>query len=62
VKSAIWRALIEAGFIVFLFYSNLLTGEIRALCKGSGDGFKLTHYPGFHIKDPEGIGVQVVGA
>ena len=27
MKSTIWRALIEAGFIVFLFYSNLLMGE-----------------------------------
>jgi hypothetical protein len=23
----LWRAVIEAGFIVFLFYSNLLMGE-----------------------------------
>jgi hypothetical protein len=23
----IWRALVEAGFIIFLFYSNLLMGE-----------------------------------
>ena len=23
----IWRALVEVGFIVFLFYSNLLMGE-----------------------------------
>jgi hypothetical protein len=27
LKSAIWRAVIEAGFIIFLFYSNLLMGE-----------------------------------
>jgi hypothetical protein len=27
MKQAIWRALIEIGFIVFLFYSNLLMGE-----------------------------------
>jgi hypothetical protein len=27
MKNAIWRALIEVGFIVFLFYSNLLMGE-----------------------------------
>jgi hypothetical protein len=27
VKKTIWRALIEVGFIVFLFYSNLLMGE-----------------------------------
>jgi hypothetical protein len=25
----VWRALIEAGFIIFLFYSNLLMGEFE---------------------------------
>jgi hypothetical protein len=30
----IWRALIEVGFIVFLYYSNLLMGEYE----GSGQG------------------------
>jgi hypothetical protein len=34
VKSAIWRAIIEAGFIVFLFYSNLLMGEFSRTGKG----------------------------
>lgn len=29
MKKKIWRALIEAGFIVFLFYSNLLMGEFE---------------------------------
>jgi hypothetical protein len=29
-----WRALIEAGFIIFLYYSNLLMGEFE----GSGLG------------------------
>jgi hypothetical protein len=29
MKAAIWRALIEAGFIIFLFYSNLLMGEFE---------------------------------
>jgi hypothetical protein len=29
VKNAIWRAAIEVGFIVFLFYSNLLMGEFE---------------------------------
>lgn len=30
-----WRALVEIGFIVFLFYSNLLMGEFsRAAGKG----------------------------
>jgi hypothetical protein len=26
---AIWRAAIEIGFIIFLFYSNLLMGEFE---------------------------------
>jgi len=30
----LWRALIEVGFIVFLYYSNLLMGEFE----GSGPG------------------------
>jgi len=31
----LWRALVEVGFIVFLFYSNLLMGEFT---KSSGAG------------------------
>jgi hypothetical protein len=27
----IWRALIEVGFIIFLFYSNLLMGEYERI-------------------------------
>ena len=27
MKKAVWRALTEVGFIIFLFYSNLLMGE-----------------------------------
>ena len=38
MKKNIWRALIEAGFIVFLFYSNLLMGEFER----SGIGRKHT--------------------
>ena len=34
VKKAIWRAVIEIGFIVFLFYSNLLMGEFERFGKG----------------------------
>jgi hypothetical protein len=34
VKKAIWRAVIEVGFIVFLFYSNLLMGEFSRSGKG----------------------------
>jgi hypothetical protein len=36
VKRNIWRAAIEVGFIVFLFYSNLLMGEFER----SGMGHK----------------------
>jgi hypothetical protein len=31
----LWRAVIEAGFIVFLFYSNLLMGEFT-VANGGG--------------------------
>jgi hypothetical protein len=29
MKKNIWRAVIEIGFIIFLFYSNLLMGEFE---------------------------------
>ena len=29
MKNRVWRAVIETGFIVFLFYSNLLMGEFE---------------------------------
>jgi hypothetical protein len=29
MKNAVWRALVEIGFIIFLFYSNLLMGEFN---------------------------------
>jgi hypothetical protein len=36
MKKNIWRAVIEVGFIIFLFYSNLLMGEFER----SGMGLK----------------------
>ena len=33
-----WRALIEIGFIVFLFYSNLLMGEFERSGMGRSRG------------------------
>ena len=36
MKKNIWRAVIEIGFITFLFYSNLLMGEFER----SGMGLK----------------------
>jgi hypothetical protein len=29
MKKSIWRAVIEVGFIIFLFYSNLLMGKFE---------------------------------
>lgn len=29
MKNNFWRALVEVGFIIFLFYSNLLMGEFE---------------------------------
>jgi hypothetical protein len=37
MKNDVWRAVIEVGFIIFLFYSNLLMGEFER----SGMGQKL---------------------
>ena len=34
----LWRAIIEAGFIVFLFYSNLLMGEFAHSGMGQSKG------------------------
>jgi hypothetical protein len=40
----VWRALVEVGFIVFLFYSNLLMGEFTRV---NGQGKSLA----FALKD-----------
>jgi hypothetical protein len=29
MKKKVWRAVIEVGFIIFLFYANLLMGEFE---------------------------------
>jgi hypothetical protein len=39
-----WRAMIEVGFIIFLFYSNLLMGEFTRTNRGGKTFF-------FAIKD-----------
>ena len=40
--NAIWRAIIEIGFIIFLFYSNLLMGEFsRANGRGKTLSFAI---------------------
>lgn len=47
----VWRALIEIGFIIFLFYANLLMGEFthssppgRTLFTAAGDMLTLTNF------------------
>lgn len=35
---SVWRAVIEVGFIVFLFYSNLLMGEFERSGMGQKRG------------------------
>ena len=42
--ATVWRALVEVGFIIFLFYSNLLMGEFT---QTNGQGKNLA----FAMKD-----------
>ena len=37
--SSAWRTILEVGFIVFLFYSNLLMGEFTKSGMGQCKGF-----------------------
>lgn len=39
MRRNLWRAVIEIGFIVFLFYSNLLMGEFERSGLGEKRGF-----------------------
>jgi hypothetical protein len=38
MKKNLWRAVIEVGFIIFLFYSNLLMGEFERSGMGRQKG------------------------
>jgi len=38
MRKNVWRAVIEVGFIVFLFYSNLLMGEFERSGPGQKTG------------------------
>ncbi len=42
MKKNIWRAVIEVGFIIFLFYSNLLMGEFERSGMGQTRGLAWT--------------------
>ena len=40
----VWRAMIEVGFIIFLFYSNLLMGEFEiGIAVSITSGWPVTH-------------------
>ncbi len=39
MKNNVWRAIIEVGFIIFLFYSNLLMGEMERTANGRAKGW-----------------------
>jgi hypothetical protein len=38
MRKSVWRAVIEVGFIIFLFYSNLLMGEFERSGMGQKRG------------------------
>jgi hypothetical protein len=38
MKNNVWRAVVEVGFIIFLFYSNLLMGEMERTATGHDKG------------------------
>ena len=59
MKKNVWRALIERGFIIFLFYSNLLMGEFERSGMGEKKG------PAWAIPDiftSANFGIAVVAA
>jgi hypothetical protein len=56
---SVWRALVEVGFIIFLFYSNLLMGELER--SGAARGKGLVWAIG-DILTPENFAVAVIAA
>lgn len=54
----VWRAVIEAGFIIFLFYSNLLMGEFTV---ANGRGKTLASAL-VDIFTPMNFGIALVSA
>jgi len=52
MRKILWRAVVEVGFIIFLFYSNLLMGEfersgggkVRSLAWAVRDIFTRTNF------------------
>ncbi len=58
----IQRAFIETGFIIFLFYSNLLMGEYNKTGNGNKNGFLWALHDIFTITNFEiAFGAAIVG-
>jgi hypothetical protein len=51
MKNKVWRAVVEVGFIVFLFYSNLLMGEMERTSRGRDKGLLWDLYDIFTWKN-----------
>jgi hypothetical protein len=60
MKKKLWRAPIEIGFIIFLFYSNLLMGEYERTGNGATHGLLWCLRDIFTISNLE-IGVIAAG-
>ena len=59
MKNGWWRGLIEVGFIIFLFYSNLLMGEFERTGWGSQRGLRWAIWDVFSFAN---LGIAVVAA
>ena len=59
MRNAIWRAVIEVGFIIFLFYSNLLMGEYERSGNGLENGLLWAIND---IVTPASLGIAVIAA
>jgi hypothetical protein len=59
MKKDIGRGLIEVGFIIFLFYSNLLMGEFERSALGQKNGFAWALRDIFTVYN---FGIAVVAA
>ena len=57
-RSALLRALVEIGFIIFLFYSNLLMGEFNR-ASGQGKTFGAALYD---ILTPANFAIGLIAA
>jgi hypothetical protein len=59
MKKNIWRAVIEVGFIIFLFYANLLMGEFERSGMGRHKGFASAIEDVFTVAN---FGIAIIAA